>query len=639
MDEKFLENLSDITYGDADLLAKDIAIAKSLGDPSEYVAPVNKLADPFNVEELLEGPVAQSNKALITYVDRTDGLYDQLAEITNFIIADIQVAEDRVSKFTKQYTAKANINSSWFGDSFSTKENTNIEETTCAVDTKFGILSLPLAAASVFTDYTLELDTDLLNGIPGCNMLVTNPTKFTNIDSEPEVSIEEESTTSLLSLVDQNSTTSFELERNFVLSKQGVFRVGRSYIYSGASSSLDDVLSITRNFDWTTEVKYKEQITRKPLAEIIDSAPTDQRAVLSLVYTFNTPTTISGIKLAAIERFGLPEYTIDSLYGIDEQGTKFLIVEDLRISGRANDEGYLLPIRISKLFTKLFLTVSAGVKEAPHGLAHKFKEIEQDKRTERKYALFSSVDRRKTWDRVELNSVPISTSFEVKQPSLIGAGVHNNILELLAASTYISTYNKYLDSRIKQNDKKNSNQSNISNSIVDLSKDIEKLKIGGDVGRAAGFINQVAPTINLALGANQLIQTLFSTNKTVRLIGEIVGYDVFKGWRAALKFRDISLFKEVYKSTGTYVSKFFKFKENITQIKLNAEYVLPDWGTDDSIKFFVSTDGVVWKRIVPKEWIALSSGTTSLQIKIELTGSTADPMKSPLVYSYYLEAY
>lgn len=540
----------------------------------------------------------------------------------------------------------------WVSDTFATRDNTD-KATTALVNTDRGLLTLTPTSYLSVTSFTPTLNEEVMKKtktFPGCNLLALRVTPGGE-NTEPKAEFDTNDSSNLLHLFDNKETTHFEVERNFIYSKQKAKQSGKAYV-SDISGSEIDVLNVTNNFDWNVNLYWPEALQLDEgadkkgysIAEFIQPiASSEVRVNLSssaefaVTLTMNEPMTLSGVrldpfirhkknvskvKLATVKLEGLEKpVTIAKEFVLnpgETTATKFNLFET-----KISSSGKFIPINSSRRVESVFLHFEGSASEDVL-FGHPFVWVNVHRRSERNYGLFKSVDHEDIPKRVELfaktrptvatqKTENITPTFDPEKGSypaegaVIGSENKGTILSGLApiatqAASQISVANPYMQ-----------------------------------------FL------INLGVGSG-LVENLISIgsfNRTFTVTDQRQGYDLFNGYRSTVAIKTIALEKVQYSSAGVYVSKVLKFGKAVNRVALVSEFHVPtDWGTQGWVTYSFSIDnGATWQSIEPSKGgdfdnsVKLDKQINSIMMKIEIKGNASDLHQTPSVAYYALKGF
>ena len=150
--------------------------------------------------------------------------------------------------------------------------------------------------------------------------------------------------------------------------------------------------------------------------------------------------------------------------------------------------------------------------------------------------------------------------------------------------------------------------------------------------------------LGAVLALDNLVGGFFAVDKSANVLEARIGYDIFKGHRAAVGIRDITLLKVVYTNESIIQSTKREFSGPVSKIGLFVDEYIPEhWGAGNWITYFISTDGTEWKAI-PKltdstleKSLVLTNPTKFVYFKAVIKGNSADPFHSPQLKHYALQ--
>lgn len=581
-------------------------------------AKIAPLAQPGNISELVSPNINGVNQEIFRVSVRTDSLYDWLSDFNNALKAEIETVERSVSVASDSIRDVAFINGDdisdfdWISDSFNTSAFVDKSASTVFVDTNYGMVGLLPEEYEKVGGFEVVLDNEAnKNTFPGCNLLILDVPNVGNTNDEPKVTLETTNSRDLENMLDDDPLTWFEVERNFIPPEQKMVRKGRAFV-TDSSGTLQNVLGVTADYDWRVFVqwpgsqsadqgadgkgRYLAEFVTVDSVNEVDTKPDpnvnrDYQARLVFDCILATPVELSAVRVAPFTRTGAPNISVNKiLVTVEGLQEPILIVQDqqLTTTGASNtkiekyidrntgsqSKGALYGIPTNRKVSKIRFEFSA--KPYKVRLAHPFGEVQQERRSERKYLFVSSVDREVFWQRVPVFQSP---------PQLISRAVKTGVTGSLLNTS-------------------STNLPNVGNVSTDGSHDGPLSFLSDSVTSAAGSVGLTTSNpfaaILLNVGTNLLgsLMNVGSFSRTFTVLDQKVGYDVFDGYRASIAIRDLSLEKVKYKSSGVLRSVKRSFPRRVSKIGLFVEEVVPEeWGTGNWIKYFISIDGVNWSPI------------------------------------------
>jgi hypothetical protein len=639
--------------------------------------PIAPLADPVNIGELVDDSIQYSIQEIESLAQKVDSLYSDLSNTNNSYMADIESAEKTILETTDAVqnitalTQDQDSNYLWVSDSFNTNSYVDLDKSTTLVDTDMGNTSLGVQEFYSIPNVTVDLERDGLVGIPGCNLLALDSKSLSNIDVEPSPTLEKTEVKDLAGLADNNNQTWFEIERNLVPLNQPVRRAGRAWVYN-LGANKENVKAITSDYDWKATIVYPDGFVDagpdKAGTYVVEWLEDNVNPLNSATYnaklevkmTLLTPQPVSEVKIVPFIRSNQGQMALETLYIVTDgqtipiarnvdltvqaKSTKTLQKEILRRTG-SSSIGAVFTVPTNRDISEIKMVFSGKPYQVTTGLAHQFSEEFVEKRTVRKYGLFSSVDRRKAWERKPTTEETPTISVESKQLNLLGSTqpFFNSIYELGGGTNSIL----------------NGDSGNILTSLSNLPglaprivagrgryglPELQQSKVGAALGKAGAFLSKVTPYIGAGLAVVDLIKNAFGTSKTIKTLEKVTGYDIFSGFRSYVAIRDITLTRSVYSTVSEVLSKKRSFSRPVRLVGLIVDYTVPsEWGQGDWISFYLSTDGTNWSPVIPLSDTTLESSfqlekpSQDIYFKAVLKGNPDDPFRSPYLNHYTLQ--
>ena len=224
-------------------------------------APIAPLAEPTNLQELVGDHFNGAQEELGFQAKRIDNLYQWLSDTNNTYKAELESVEKNVQLATDALqdilviTHVHTDNSFWVSDSFNSTAYVDREKTTAQIDTDHGVAMLPATSLDVVEDIQPFINDKETVGIPGCNLLILDKGNAGGPEREPEPLFESQQSTDFSNVLDADSQTWFELERNFIKPKQKCSQFGRAWVKNSSGTEVD-VLAVTNNLDWRAYVQW-----------------------------------------------------------------------------------------------------------------------------------------------------------------------------------------------------------------------------------------------------------------------------------------------------------------------------------------------------------------------------------------------
>jgi len=669
--DAILKAIQNIDFSNADISAKEQDLYRAILQTRKQTVkypPIAELAEPFNLNELVGDHFNITINELANSLRRVDNIYNWINESNNSLKAELEGVEKILQKATDAVqeislvSGDENKEFYWVSDTFNDSSFIDMAASTCLIDTDYGMATLGPQKIDVINNYSVAIDHEQTNGIPGCNLLILGTGANITVNQEPQPKYETADTKNLTAIVDQDPSSWFEIERNFIPPKQKLSRQGRAFVTSESTTDLLNVKEITNNFDWKIIVDWGDGNVNAgrdgkgmEIAEFLDveNASVDSKVKLVLDINLNSPTVLSSVKLLPLTRLN-ELINIDSIKALPEGEEWITVVSDLELgSNKATNKlqkeilrrtgfqsvGSVIAIPTDLPITKLKITLSSNPVLAKYGLAHPFKEIYEKIRTERNYVVFNTVKTRYKWERIAISDNPPTYQVKNNQPKLFGALV--DIANL--ANITNSIVSPYKQSQ--QPAKKVLGALNTAQQAGTLATGLAQ--VGGSVGAAAGsaasFLGAAMPYVGAFLALNNLVGGLFHVNKSIEIVDTKTGYDIFKGYRAGIGLRGIDFLRTEYAATSTVQSVKRKFQGLVDRIGLFVdEYVPASWGPGEWISYSISEDGSTWVDIPKLSDTTLersyktSKPLDEIYFRAVLRGNEVDPFHSPALNHFAL---
>lgn len=381
----------------------------------------------------------------------------------------------------------------------------------------------------------------------------------------------------------------------------------------------------------------------------------DIAARLSLDITMSVPQPLSAIKLLPFVRGAEPikvdriqvlvddiwlDVVIDVELGTNKSTTR-LEKEILRRTGVQNT-GSIYYVPTDRDVQKIKITLSALPEEAKKGLYHPFQEDQSLLKTTRKLFGISSTRTRKKWQRKPVYSTPPTIVSESSSPKLLGS-LTTPLAVLAGLGSYFSAAK---DSKAVSDTSSSRGEPGIdvAGSASAISAGLKAANVGGTLGGIGTFLGTNAPIIGGILALNSLVGNLFGTKKTAKLLAQKFGVDIFRGWRASIALRDLTLLRTIYASQSVMQTVKRTFPGPVSRIGLFAEEDIPTgWGPGDWVSYFISTDGENWTPIPKLSDVSIEKSyvpptpTTDVYLLFILKGNASDIFRGPRVKHYVLQ--
>lgn len=639
--------LMDIDAGSADVstIEREIlhVLARARRTERWHPAPIAPFSEPADLDQLVGDLLFGARGAIAAQVARLDSLYGSLSKVNNTLLAELEAAERLAVEATDAIQGLSALVEEegeqyvWVSDSFNTMAKVDQAKTTALVDTDFGQAGLPPSELEVVQGFSIKVDQSETKGIPGANLLVLNIKEVGNPQNEPAVTVEDTAGSDLAALYDQDPTTWFEIERNFIPPKQRLSRRGRAY-FSDQTGALEDVVEVTADLDWKVDVHWpgaSEPQKGVPLAEFKDIAgretgvDLDTEARLVFDIELAAPQSLTHLRLLPMVRPDQPPARVESIEVFtDGQGillarnvelsttkssTSRLEREILRRTGSQNTGG-LFTIPTSRNIEKIRVTLVSKAEPARFGLAHPFREKQVQTKTTRKFLGISNVSRKRRWFRIPVSETPATLRVREQRPNLLGAATPlvNTLWTLGGGLEGLLRPGRGLDPTkpVPSGVHPIANAANLinlanarqANPISALAGAIgTKGSLGGlgkALGAAGSFLGKALPVVGGAMLVHDLAKNLFGTRREKKTLKVIDGHDVFKGHRAAVALRDVTLQRINYSGGAELVSTWLSFPVPVSKIGLFVEEDIPEeWPAGGWISYYLSLDGTNWVEI------------------------------------------
>lgn len=633
------------------------ALAKSQKNSPWLPSTVAPLAEPVDLTALVGDIFTSAQGELAYQVGRIDNFYTWLAEANNVLKAEIETVEKAILEATDDIQSISmvigdeNKTYHWVSDSFNNTTFVDQNATTCLVDTDYGTSTLGPSQMEIITDYVASIDRENTRGIPGCNLYVVNKGTLGTSDKEPVPILESSKTKNLGSLFDNDASSWFEIERNFIPPVQKIKMEGRSYVYDEAGAE-KSVREITKDFDWTACIQwpdgYQDNGADSKGVSLVEwrnldsestvysdatslTASGNPACVLVLYLTLNSPVALSSIKILPLLRERDSKINVRSVKALVD-GNWVDIIHDVELGSnksttRLQQEilrrtgiqltGSVFGIPTDRMISQIRIELNSMPTSTSYGLAHIFKDVYKSYRTERNYGLWTEVQKYKKWGRVVYNeTIPTLTSTNKRDP-ITGT--------IISAAKSVYSVGTALSAGI-------------------TAAETLGTTVGGTLGAVGSWLGTALPYVGALLALDQLAGGLFAVKHTETVLETRVGYDVFKGHRAAIALRDITLLRMQYTEEGVIQSIKREFTGPVSKIGLFVDEYVPEyWGPGDWITYYISTDGSTWKPI-PKltdatldSSITLDTPSKAVFFKAVMKGNTDDPHHSPQLRHYALQ--
>lgn len=683
---RWLETV-DLQSADILQVERDIYAALVKGSRKSYwpAPPIAPYAEPVDLNDLVGDLFNDANQELSFQASRVDNFYTWLSETNNVLKSEIETVEKALIQATDDIQdiniviGDENKNFYWVSDSFNNNSFVDPNNSTCLVDTDYGMVTLGPSDLQSVLDYSIILDREVTQGIPGCNLYVINLGKKGLEDKEPDPILEKTDTRNFGAVFDVDPSTWFEIERNFIPEIQKVKLQGRAFNYT-ESGEEKNVREITKDYDWKTVVEWPdgwldagEDGTGRSLAEwrnINTESPVATNAVNTLGPTSNNPdvklafdiilkqpTNFSAIKMLPFLREDGNPIRVDSIE-VETDGNNISVIKDIELGTNKSTTklqreilrrtgiqlvGSVFSIPTDRDISKIRIVLSSSPSLVKNGFAHIFQDVHTEFRTERNHGLWRTADQWKEWGRHPFNKdVPKITSSS-SRPGLVGT-----LLDTAGAVYSLGRiFNGIQQDRnvnaLNQVQNQTANSSPLG-ALGAATGALNAAKIGGTLGTVGSWLGQAVPVVGAILALDQLVGGFFAVDKSTNVLEARRGYDIFKGHRAAIGLRDITLVKTTYQNESIIQSVKREFPGNVSKIGLFVDENIPKhWGPGDWITYSVSIDGVNWKSI-PKltdstleKSLVLDTPSKTVYFKAIIKGNEGDIYHSPQLRHYSLQ--
>lgn len=742
--------LSTINFFNANTLEVErnifLALAQALKRKRWVRNPIAELAEPLALDDLVGDIIREIREELISQAVRADSIFDWISDTNNIAKSELESVESLVTQATDdiqhitlllgEETQKFN----WISDSFNNSTFVDLSKTTALIDTDYGEVTLSPISFTPITEWTIHLDKEQSKGIPGANMLVIDLETVGGIDKEPRVTGEADTSRDLSNLIDNDSMSFFEIERNFILPKQRVARLGRAFVYS-ESGNLETVREITKDLDWRVvvqwpdtegfdlgpdgkgiplcefrDISFADKVPASQLAVQTDNTTArgsnwlyikglrdkqgqstilrdikrsigrndktgtdgtepntfdpDTRARMVLKVKMVTPQTLTNLRILPMIRNN-EIITVESIQvladgvwidvvsdvdlGSNKSATR-LQKEILRRTG-SQTVGSTFTIPTNRDVQEIRIHLSSAPLPAPKGLYHRFREKHEKIKTTTKIFGFSSSRTRYRWTRIPVSDTPAAVVSRNNPVKLLGSLAPDLAIMAGLAQTIGASIEAVLQRQAVMNQELiralgglaggalGTGNVNLGSSLTAVGGALSQVFAKNTtLGQLGGFLSKAAPIVGGILAIDSLVGGLFGTKKTTTLLDTVDGADIFKGWRAGVAIRDLSLLKIVYGQVSVLQTVKRSFESPVTRVGLFVEEVIPEsWGPGDWITYYISTDGQNWLTMPKLTDATLESAfvpdqpISEVYLLAILKGNPEDIHRSPTVKHYALQ--
>lgn len=613
---------------------------------------INPLAEPSNVNELVSDNLNYIDKGLAECASSLDTLTNQIIQINNVVSADLDNLEGLVSQAVDAVQdltfAKSDEGTDflWVSDSFNS--SIFVDSSDVFVNTNRGeVLLLPQSYSDV-TDFSVSLDTDDLiqqKALPGANLLI-NEFQTDQSGGNPIVIFDKSNSNSIEALNDEDITSWFEVEKMYVAKNQKLVQKGKAWV-SDSSGQLVDIFEKTNGLDWEVEVVWpgRTEAVKQSLVDFldpnkasnIDSTPDYKERVygvnLNMTIKINSPRELSSLVLTPLIRPGYPDIQVNKI-DVFVQGlnTPITIVENKSLTQSksitnliSNDiakktsemtDGVRFQIPTDRQVEKIEVSLYSPIKNEEI-FAHPWIWVNIHRRSERSF-IFTSVDHEDIPKRLPVYEKPPIIRADQKLDSAQSSVFLSPVVEVPAEGSVI-------DSEVKSGP---------------LSGLTGAARYGLSTIRTAKL--ETAFLVGLADTLADRVLNIGGFSRDFTVTAQDTGFDVFKGARAAIAIRDLTLEQVVYKSQGTLLTRPRIFPAKVNTFGLFVEEEIPDsWPQAEWIEYYVKFDNKgEWIKITPlkgqdiDQSIMLDQPIQSFQLQVKFNGNEQDIYHSPILKHY-----
>ncbi len=652
--EKVRKSLDLVDFSSADILEteRDIfaALVRSQRPNNWTATPVAPLAEPVDLTALVGDLLNESRDEIKYHVGRVDNIYLLLSDLNNTLKSEVESVERQVTQASDDIQdislviGDENISYFWISDSFNNNSFVDPDRTTCLVDTDYGMTTLSPINFEVISTFSAQIDQNETLGVPGANLVILNEGKHGLQDQEPLPILESTETRNFGAIFDSDPNTWFEIERNFIPQKQKLMRQGRAFVSSEAGIETD-VKEATKDLDWKVIVEWPNGLLDggadgkgKEIAEFrnldLENPLNQQNPNVHLVFdiVLDSPSQISSLRLLPFQR-ETGTINVDSIRVLvgdvwvdvvrdvqlgSNRSTTRLQREILRRTG-VQTTGSIYAIPTDREISRIRVSLSAQPQAPKYGFGHLFQDVQTEYRTERNHGLWRTVNKWREWGRIPINKEVPRLKSSNDRPKLVGT--------LINSAGAIGVLGRVY-----------------KNLTAPAALGGAGLNLTGSLGAVGAWLGKAVPIVGAILALDQLVGGLFSVKKSEKVRNVKQGYDVFKGYRAAIALRDLTILKTQYVAESVIQSVKREFAAPVSKVGLFVdEYVPESWGPGDWITYYVSVDGTNWVPM-PKltdttleKSLVLDTPTSTLFFKAILKGNPDDIYHSPALRHYSLQ--
>lgn len=687
--------LSEIDTSTADLTGIERQIFTALVRGQSHRAwaaePIAPLAEPTDLQELVGDHLNGAQSEIRYQAQRTDNLYAWLNETNNALVAQLEGVEKLATEASNNIQDIVQVVSQdpqfyyWVSDTFNNSSVVDSRATTALIDTDHGMVLLNPISVELVQDLTIDVLPEETRGIPGSNLLIVDKGSAGGPEREPEPAFERANSGEFSHVVDNDPSTWFEVERNFIAPRQKLSRFGRSFVHNPAGEEMD-VRAVTGDLDWRAYVQWwnksqpdtgadgkgvllaefkdvedptlvRNQLTVRQFGAA-DTQEDDNRARLGLRLTVGQPRPLSYINIVPFQREG-QLLTVDSLkvYAQGQEielgrkiaasptltNVSLLNREVLRRTG-AQTAGGMFAIPSNRDIDRIELRLSSGPVKTPYGLGHPFAEKLEHVRREQRVVFFSIVSHEDVWTRIPRDETPRQVRATFSRGSLLGSlpatlaqilGLGQNLFgQVQGAAQTANTAGQGIGGILTA-----------LNQAGAAAQWAAGTQVLGTLGsQVLGAVGGALPVVGGLLAAGTLVQNLFGYNKEVSVLETRQAVDIFDGWRASVGLRGLSVMRTKFSALSQVQSVRLSFQGPVKKIGLFAEDFVPDnWGTGDWISYFLSVDGENWTQVAKITDVTLDGGlvldqpTEDVYFRAVLRGNPLDPWTSPQLKHFALQ--
>lgn len=599
----------------------------------------------INISELTIPIWQEHNRSLTEIASRLNNSYNLASESYNSISLALDRLTLQVSALSEQANRLNFIKQDetrefvWVSETFNT--NTFIENASnVIVDTSQGIAhlaydnfkSIPYEPKITNTEELKEL-----KAIPGNNLEILD---ISAIESN-KVTTSSKNSYLLDNIFDEDLTSYFTIERFFVPPQQKLRFNDKTkqFIYDAAGTSLEDVKSVTANLDWDALVSwgpgmapYKsayisfKDVNNNVNTNLTSNKDTEDKVKMVLELKLSVPTKVSFIDInALISRIGRPVIIEEVKVNIEGFGSVLTIAKNISLDPNKTNVDLigldiLKPVgnlttgaRINVPTDRKITSVTIELSSQSYltKILHPFAWINLLRRSERRFVLFSSVDREDIKKRVS---------------------VFSENLPLLSTTI------------------KNFNGSNLLNGTVDFSKFVPRDEVkNGPLAPLTGPIQQgivsTSTTNPVGMAGLNIIASLVPAitnvggfSRDFSVVDQKTGYDVFQANRAAIEINNIKINQATFKTSGTLITRELSFAKSVKSIGLFVEEEISEtWPVGQWIKYYISIDGgKSWINIEPlkgvgvDQKVSLPRLTNKVKVRLDFQRPQNDDSSTPI---------